>query len=269
MNNLPINGVPKNLKNTVFPFEYNNFEQLSKIVKMQKIGVIKMEVKRISEPQNNFLQKIRKLATENNIVLIFDECTSGFRQTFGGLHKFYNVEPDLAIFGKALGNGYAINAVIGRRAVMEHANHSFISSTFWTERVGPSAALETLKIMEKNKSWNEITMIGKNIKKQIRYIASLHKLDLQIEGIDAIPNFYFNSNNNMKYKTLITQEMLKKKILASNLIFCSISHKDKVLKKYFNTLEGIFSKISKVEKGQKDITDYLKSPIAMSGMRNK
>ena len=269
MNNLPINGVPKNLKNTVFPFEYNNFEQLSKIVKMQKIGVIKMEVKRISEPQNNFLQKIRKLATENNIVLIFDECTSGFRQTFGGLHTFYNVEPDLAIFGKALGNGYAINAVIGRRAVMEHANHSFISSTFWTERVGPSAALETLKIMEKNKSWNEITMIGKNIKKQIRYIASLHKLDLQIEGIDAIPNFYFNSNNNMKYKTLITQEMLKKKILASNLIFCSISHKDKVLKKYFNTLEGIFSKISKVEKGQKDITDYLKSPIAMSGMRNK
>ena len=269
MNNLPINGVPKNLKNTVFPFEYNNFEQLSKIVKMQKIGVIKMEVKRISEPQNNFLQKIRKLATENNIVLIFDECTSGFRQTFGGLHKFYNVEPDLAIFGKALGNGYAINAVIGRRAVMEYANHSFISSTFWTERVGPSAALETLKIMEKNKSWNEITMIGKNIKKQIRYIASLHKLDLQIEGIDAIPNFYFNSNNNMKYKTLITQEMLKKKILASNLIFCSISHKDKVLKKYFSTLEGIFSKISKVEKGQKDITDYLKSPIAMSGMRNK
>ena len=236
---------------------------------MQKIGVIKMEVKRISEPQNNFLQKIRKLATENNIVLIFDECTSGFRQTFGGLHKFYNVEPDLAIFGKALGNGYAINAVIGRRAVMEHANHSFISSTFWTERVGPSAALETLKIMEKNKSWNEITMIGKNIKKQIRYIASLHKLDLQIEGIDAIPNFYFNSNNNMKYKTLITQEMLKKKILASNLIFCSISHKNKVLKKYFNTLESIFSKISKVEKGQKDITDYLKSPIAMSGMRNK
>jgi glutamate-1-semialdehyde 2,1-aminomutase len=269
MNNLPINGVPKNLKNTVFPFEYNNFKQLSKIVKMHKIGVIKMEVKRISEPKNNFLQKIRKLATENNIVLIFDECTSGFRQTFGGLHKFYNVEPDLAIFGKALGNGYAINAVIGRRAVMEHANHSFISSTFWTERVGPSAALETLKIMEKNKSWNEITMIGKNIKKQIRYIASLHKLDLQIEGIDAIPNFYFNSNNNMKYKTLITQEMLKKKILASNLIFCSISHKDKVLKKYFNTLESIFSKISKVEKGQKDITDYLKSPIAMSGMRNK
>ena len=269
MNNLPINGVPKNLKNTVLPFEYNNFVQLNRIVKKHKIGVIKMEVKRTSEPKNNLLKKIRKLATENNIVLIFDECTSGFRQTFGGLHKFYNVEPDLAIFGKALGNGYAINAVIGRRSVMEHANQSFISSTFWTESVGPTAALETLKIMEQNKSWNEITTIGKSIKKQLNYIALLHGLDFKIEGIDAIPNFYFKSDYNMKYKTLITQEMLKKKILASNLIFCSISHKDKVLKKYFNILESIFSKISKVEKGQKDITDYLKSPIAMSGMRNK
>ncbi len=173
MNNLPIKGVPKNLKNTVFSFEYNNFEQLKKIVKKHKIGVIKMEVKRITEPKNNFLKKIRNLATQNNIVLIFDECTSGFRQTFGGLHKFYNVEPDIAIFGKALGNGYAINAIIGRRSVMEYANKSFISSTFWTERIGPTAALETLKIMEKNKSWKEITSIGKKIKKKIEQYSIL------------------------------------------------------------------------------------------------
>ena len=136
MNNLPIDGVPKNLKNTVFSFDYNNFDQLSKIVKKHRIGVIKMEVKRTSEPKNNFLEKVRKLATKNNIVLIFDECTSGFRQTFGGMHKFYSVEPDMAIFGKALGNGYAINAVLGKRAVMECATKSFISSTFWTERIG-------------------------------------------------------------------------------------------------------------------------------------
>ena len=269
MKNLPISGVPKNLGNTVFSFEYNNFEQLCKIVKKHKIGTIKMEVKRISEPKNNFLKKIRKLATENNIVLIFDECTSAFRQTYGGMHKFYNVEPDLAIFGKALGNGYAINAIIGRRSVMEYAQQSFISSTFWTERIGPTAALETLKEMEKNKSWKEITLVGKKIKKQLGYFASLHKLDMQIEGIDAVPNFYFNSNNNMKYKTLIIQEMLKKKILTSNLIYCSMAHKEKLLNKYFNILENIFSSISKIEKGQKDITDYLESKIAKTGMRNK
>ena len=100
-----------------------------------------MEVSRNEAPKDNFLEKIRKLATDNNIVLIFDECTSGFRQTLGGLHKLYGVEPDMAMFGKALGNGYAITATIGRREIMEAAQPSFISSTFWTERIGPTAAL--------------------------------------------------------------------------------------------------------------------------------
>ena len=110
-----------------------------------------MEVSRNMGPEDNFLHKIRKLASEKNIVLIFDECTSGFRQSFGGLHKIYGVEPDMAVFGKALGNGYAITAVIGQREVMEVAQSTFISSTFWTERIGPVAALKTLEIMEKEK----------------------------------------------------------------------------------------------------------------------
>ena len=105
-------GVPKSLAGTVFPFEYNNFEKLESIIKSQDIGVIKMEVSRSTGPENDFLSQVRKLATQNNIVLIFDECTSGFRETFGGLHKKYNVEPDMAIFGKALGNGYAITAIL-------------------------------------------------------------------------------------------------------------------------------------------------------------
>ena len=101
-----------------------------------------MEVSRASGPENSFLQKVRKLATKKGIVLIFDECTTGFRETFGGLHKKYNVEPDMAMFGKALGNGYAITSVIGRREVMDAAQSTFISSTFWTERIRPSAAGE-------------------------------------------------------------------------------------------------------------------------------
>ena len=269
MKNLPISGVPKNLKNTVFTFEYNDFEQLQKIVKKHKVGVIKMEVKRTSEPKNNFLKKVRNLATQNNIVLIFDECTSGFRQTYGGIHKFYNIEPDMAIFGKALGNGYAINAIIGKRNIMEHAQKTFISSTFWTERVGTTAALETLKVMDKTKSWNIITSMGKKIKNNWRSLSSLHKLDLKIQGIDAIPNFYFNSEKNLQYKTLITQEMLKKNILASNMIYCALPHRENILKKYFDILEKIFSKISKIEKGQKSLSEYLENDVAMSGMRNK
>ena len=128
---------------------------------------------------------MRNLATQNNIVLIFDECTSGFRQTYGGIHKFYNIEPDMAIFGKALGNGYAINAIIGKRNIMEHAQKTFISSTFLTERVGTTATLETLKVMDKTKSWNIITSMGKKIKNNWRTLSSLHKLDLKIQGIDT------------------------------------------------------------------------------------
>jgi glutamate-1-semialdehyde aminotransferase len=269
MANAPIGGVPKNLKDTVFPFEYNNFQQLKKITEQQNIGIIKMEVKRNIDPTNNFLKNIRKLATDKNIVLIFDECTSGFRQTFGGLHKFYKVDPDIAIFGKALGNGYAINAIIGRRSIMSSCSASFISSTFWTERIGPTAALETLKIMESINSWETITSIGRKIKKKWLNLSKLHKLDIEIQGIDAIPNFYFYSKNNLSYKTLISQEMLKKNILASNSVYCSIAHKEKILNKYFDILDDVLFKIYKIESGQKSIKEYLKSEICLSGMRNK
>ena len=157
-------GVPKNLKSTVFPFTYNNYAELEAIIDNENIGVIKMEVSRSEPPKDQFLQKVRELANRKNIVLIFDECTSGFRETFGGLHKKYGVEPDIAVFGKAIGNGYALTAVLGKREIMEYSQASFISSTFWTERIGPAAALKTLEVMESVESWNEITTTGRNIK---------------------------------------------------------------------------------------------------------
>ena len=112
-----------------------------------------------------FLQKVRELATKRNIVLIFDECTSGFRETFGGIHQKYGVEPDMAMYGKTLGNGYALTAVVGRKSVMEAAQNTFISSTFWTERIGPAAALATLEVMEETKSWEVITNVGNKMNK--------------------------------------------------------------------------------------------------------
>ena len=97
------------------------------------------------------------------IVLIFDECTSGFRASYGGIHKLYNINPDILIYGKALGNGYPITAIIGKK-IMREAKNTFISSTFWTERSGYVAALKTLQIMKKTKSWIKIKNIGKKLK---------------------------------------------------------------------------------------------------------
>ena len=110
-----------------------------------------MEVERNEKPKNDFIKKVRQLADKNGIVLIFDECTSGFRETFGGLHQKYDVNPDIAMYGKALGNGYALTAVVGKSEVMQACQSTFISSTFWTERIGPAAALKTLEVMEKKK----------------------------------------------------------------------------------------------------------------------
>ncbi|MDA8533309.1 aminotransferase class III-fold pyridoxal phosphate-dependent enzyme [Candidatus Pelagibacter bacterium] len=262
---LQTDGVPKALKNTVFPFEYNDLEALKKIIKTQKIGVIKMEVYRNVEPKNNFLKEVRNLASKNNIVLIFDECTSGFRKTFGGLHKFYNVMPDMAIFGKALGNGYAITAILGKEEIMRSAQNTFISSTFWTEKIGSVAGLSTLKTMNELKSWKVIDTIGSKIKKTWLEISKLTGVPIKISGLNALAQFEIVLKKSNAYRTLITQEMLKKNILATDTIYVCIDHKGNLLQKYYDNLEKIFRLINKCEE-EGNIKDYLKNPEVIRGL---
>ncbi|MEP6616494.1 MAG: aminotransferase class III-fold pyridoxal phosphate-dependent enzyme [Ginsengibacter sp.] len=260
-------GVPKNLKGSVLPFNYNKIEELESLFERNDdIGVIKMEVSRNKGPENNFLEKVRELATRNNAVLVFDECTSGFRQTFGGLYKLYGVEPDVAIYGKALGNGFGITAVVGKREVMEAAQKTFISSTFWTERVGPTAAVKTLEIMERIKSWEIITQTGKTIAETWQRLADQHHISINISGIPALVTYSFNSPNSLAYKTFLTQEMLKKNILATTGVYSSTEHKPAHLERYFNELEPIFETIKTCEEGR-DIYELLESPVCHGGFK--
>jgi glutamate-1-semialdehyde 2,1-aminomutase len=268
MRNLPIKGVQKNLKNSVFVFDYNNFEQLKKIISQNNIGTVVMEVSRNEPPKKNFLENVRKLTQNKNIVLIFDECTSGFRETFGGLHLKYKVNPDIATFGKALGNGYAINAVIGTEAVMNYANSTFISSTFWTERIGSAAALKTLEVMEKIKSWKAISNLGKKIKTNWISLAKNYKIKIKVQGLNALPRFDFQNMNNLYYKTLISQEFLKKNILASNSIYICTEHSTKIFDNYFNILDSIFYKINKSIEDKIDPKKLLNGPVCISGLRS-
>jgi glutamate-1-semialdehyde 2,1-aminomutase len=260
------NGVPRNLKGTVFSFNYNNYAELEALVNAQDIGVIKMEVVRNMRPEDNFLHKVRKLATDRGIVLIFDECTSGFRETFGGLHKKYGVEPDMAMFGKALGNGYGITATIGKREVMEAAQTTFISSTFWTERIGPTAALKTLEVMGRIKSWDTITQTGLSIRQGWQNLADKHGLKINHWGLAALTGFTFQSENALAYKTLITQEMLAKGYLAANSVYVCIDHTPEVVAGYFEVLDPIFAIIKQCEEGR-DVMSLLKGPICHSGFK--
>jgi glutamate-1-semialdehyde 2,1-aminomutase len=260
-------GVPKNLKDTVYPFNYNNYEELLSIVENNDIGVIKMEVVRNFGPEDDFLHKVRALATEKNIVLIFDECTSGFRETFGGIYKKFGVEPDMAMYGKTIGNGYALTAVVGTRAVMEAAQTTFISSTFWTERIGPTAALATLKVMERVRSWETITEIGNKMRNGWQKLADNYNLDITIAGIPALSTYSFSSSDAMGYKTLIAQEMLKKGFLASTSFYASTAHNDDNLDLYFNALDEVYQLISMCEKANLKIENLLNGPICHSGFK--
>jgi len=252
-------GVPNSLKNTVFPFKYNDYKELEKIVYRENVGIIKMEVRRNEEPKNDFLNKVRTLATKKNIILIFDECTSGFRETFGGLHKFYKVNPDMAIFGKALGNGYAITAVIGKREIMEVAEKSFISSTFWTERVGPTAALKTIEVMEKTQSWKKIKSIGNFIKRGWSNLSKKHKIKIAFQGLDSLPTFRLITKNSFEsYNILITKKMLEKGFLFKNTVYASIAHNNNILKQYFKNLDSVFKMINHIENNFEN--NILKNP---------
>jgi len=259
-------GVPRSLRGTVFPFRYNQYEELENLVRKENIGIVKMEVERNEPPRGDFLKKIRKLCSQRGIVLIFDECTSGFRETFGGLHKKYGVEPDLAMFGKALGNGYAITAVIGRRSVMEAAQTSFISSTFWTERIGPTAALRCLKVMEKERAWEQISATGRLIRTTWEKLAKEHGLGIHVSGLAPLPAMTFLGPRALLYKTLFIQEMLKRGYLGTPTVYACLAHTPKILRSYFEALEPVFRIIAECENGR-DPGEFLQGPVCHAGFQ--
>lgn len=260
-------GVPKILKGTVLPFLYNDYEELENLVHNHDIGVIKMEVQRNFPPKEGYLQKVRKLATDNNIVLIFDECTSGFRETYGPIFKKYGVEPDMTVFGKTIANGYALTAVVGKREIMEAAQKTFISSTFWTERIGPAAALKTLEVMRELQPWDYITEMGTYVTENWKRLANTHQLEMNTFGIPSLTGFAFQSDDALKYKTLITQEMLKRGYLASTLLYSSMAHTKEIIDTYLHELDDLFNTISKCESKDLDIDELLEGPVCHGGFK--
>ena len=244
---LKTKGVPKELKNSTFTFLYNDYEYLENLVKRENISIIKMEVMRNIYPKDNFLKKVRNLCNEKKIILIFDECTSGFRETFGGLHLKYKVSPDIATFGKALGNGYPITAVLGKSKIMKYADETFISSTFWSEKLGYVAALKTLDLMYKKKTWLTITKKGINLQMKIKNLAHSNNLNVEFSGVPSLFTFVIKSKFKRDYKPIITSEMLKYGILATNAVYLSISHSDKIINLYLDKLNLVFRLIKKLE----------------------
>ena len=240
-------GINKKLAQSSFPFEYNNYNNFLSVVQNNNIGVVIAEVERNIKPKNDFLIKIQNYCNKNNIILIFDECTSGFKETFGGLYLKYNLSPDIVIYGKALGNGYAINAVLMKEFVAKEAKNTFASSTFWSEKVGVSAGIKTLELMKSTKSWITIKNKGKFVKKTLLDIAKNNNIEINVYGLDSMPSFSLLNRNNSILKQYLTSQMLKHKILANFSIYLSTTHSDKDLDRYFNATNEIFEKFRKYD----------------------
>ena len=215
--------MPKSLRGNVHPFNYNDLSELERLIKTKSIGVIKMEVYRNIEPKNKFLEKIRDLASSNGIVLILMSVLLVLENDLVGFVK-YGVEPDIAVYGKTLGNGYAVSAVVGCESVMQSAQSTFISSTFWTERIGSVAALKTLEIMEKEEPWEHAMAMGHYMRLIWQQVAENNNIEIKISGLPAISSFSINSNNALAYKTLITQESLKYGYFGGEFILRLQSH---------------------------------------------
>ena len=253
-------GVTSELVNTAHPFYYGNIESFYKIFDKysEKIGTIIMEPQRNESPSYEFLKEIRDFADKKNIVLIFDEVTSGFHNNYGGIHLNINVNPDIAIFAKAMGNGYPISSVIGKKSVMDSAQNTFISSTMWTERVGFTAALACLDKMEKYNVQSDLVSYGKLLKKGWQKISKESKVEITTGGLDSIPNFSFNYKNSIELLTFYNQEMLKRGFLASGFTATTYAYNNEIINHYIENALEVFRLIEKLDF---DVEKHLNGPV--------
>jgi glutamate-1-semialdehyde 2,1-aminomutase len=225
-----------------------------------------MEPRREHPPDPGFLESVRKLATRKNIVLIFDEITSGFRMNLGGIHMTLGVEPDMAVFGKALGNGYPIAAILGKREIMDYAQESFISSTYWTERIGFVAALATLSKMGKEKVQESLIRYGERINRGWEWIAEKNGIQINISGIPPLTHLSFQEKNALTLQTLFAQEMLKKGFLAGSAVYTCNAYTEEIIDSYIEASDQVFKTLRKaIDSGTPE--DYLNGPVIIPGFK--
>jgi glutamate-1-semialdehyde 2,1-aminomutase len=236
------NGVPRSLKDTALPFNYNKIEELEAIVKKypNEVGVIIMEPRRGNGPENNFLEKVKEIAKRIGAVLIFDEITSGFRINLGGIHLTMGVTPDITVLGKALGNGYPISAILGTREVMEAAQTSFISSTFWSDRLGFSAAIASLDKMKAVSAQEYMVSIGQKMIDGRNKIAGEIGIDLIAGGIPSFNYMSFNYKNSVAMQTVYIQEMLKRGYLVDMGNAIATAHSEAILSEFLEVEGQVF-----------------------------
>ena len=235
-------GHPPQLHPDCVPFEYGDLDGFLEALKYLP-GTVMMEPVRGKPIDTVFLEVIREYTEDLGIVLIFDEVASGFRQNLGGIYQSTRVVPDIALFGKAMGNGYAISAVVGQQEVMEAALNTFISSMQWSERLGYAAGWATIHKMKEVHAQEQMCRIGATVKGIWAGAAKEAGIDIEISGLDPLATFTFVNNPDVT-RTIFTQEMLKRGYLASNQFYASVKHTQGEIAPYQEAVTEVFADIA-------------------------
>jgi len=226
MPGLEPNGVPRGLAGTAIPFDANSIESLREKVRGREktVAAIVIEPARGEDAPAGYLKDLRELTSEIGAVLVFDEITSGFRMCAGGIHRNYGVYPDIAVFAKSMANGYAMAAVLGTEKVMQAAQTTFISSTNWTDRVGPAAALATLRKYLRTDAHTCLISSGEKIKQIWREAAQQACLKVAVSGLPSLASFSFLEPSAVKLDTTFTVSMMQEGFLAFRQFKPSLAH---------------------------------------------
>jgi len=259
-------GGPAQVTGTALPFAYNRLDQLADIVQREgpRLAAVVMEPTRSVEPAPGFLEGVRELCDRAGAVLVFDEITIGWRLTLGGAHLRFGVAPDMAVFAKALGNGHPMAAVIGRARVMQAAQESFISSTYWTEGVGPAAALATVRTFRTVDLPTHLSSLGTRFRHGLTEIATRHGVPIKLGGYPALTTVAFDHPDAQALQTLLTVRMLAHGILAGPAFYVSLAHGPQHVDQYLAAADGIFAELAAAIH-QGDAAARIGGPVRHSG----
>lgn len=241
-------GVPKALAGTAIPFQFNDLVAFKEVIAQHgsELGAIVMEPMRNFKAPNEYWNVIEATSKELNIPLIIDEISMGFRLCNGGAHRVLGINPDIAVFSKAMANGYAMAAIIGKEEWMSKSQDSFISSTMWTERVGPTAALACINKYEQLNVEKHLAKIGSMVMNGWQSLAEKHSLNIHISGISALSHFTLECNNFPLIKAFFVEKMLEKGFLATNMFYVMYAHKEEHVVQYLNAVDDVFSMIKEL-----------------------
>lgn len=242
-------GIPKVIRDLTLKFHYNDLDGLSALFEKHpnQIACVFMEVERLEPPKDNYLEKVKELCHKNGALLIFDEIITGFRWHLGGAQKYHHIIPDLSTFGKALGNGFSISALVGKKEIMELGGlrHNqervfLLSTTFGAETHSLAAAIATMKIYESEPVIEHLYRMGEHLIKGIDQSVQENNLEGYFGTIGKACNLLFytrdeNKQPSQPFRTLFLQEIIKHGIIAPSLVV-SYSHADEDIDR---TLEAI------------------------------